>query len=301
MELAPRDIVARAIQTEINEGRGFEGGYVHLDLRHLGQEKILKRLPGIRQICIDFGGIDPIEEPIPIQPGQHYSMGGIDTDVTGKTSVDELLRRRRMRLRQRARGQPAGRKLAAWTRSSSAAWRPRPSTPRRADFDFQPSRVLVEDRVRSQIDRVERLAGPAAAACRITRSATGCEAVLTEKVGIFRNETDLAEAVERDRPAQRAVPGGVAAERRPGRSTSRSSTCWNWRACSTWPRSPPAGPWPARRAAARTPAPTIPSATTPEWLKHTDRPELDGDEIRLLLHRRGPSSRIYEPQDERTY
>ena len=88
MELAPRDIGARAIQTEINEGRGFEGGFVHLDLRHLGAEKIRSRLPGIRQICIDFADTDPIDEPIPIQPAQHYSMGGIDTDVNGATCVE---------------------------------------------------------------------------------------------------------------------------------------------------------------------------------------------------------------------
>ena len=90
MELAPRDIVARAIQTEINEGRGYEGGYVHLDLRPLGKTRILQRLPGIRQICLDFAGLDPVEEPIPIQPGQHYSMGGIDTDIRGRTTVDNL-------------------------------------------------------------------------------------------------------------------------------------------------------------------------------------------------------------------
>jgi succinate dehydrogenase / fumarate reductase flavoprotein subunit len=90
MELAPRDIVARSIQTEIDEGRGFEGGCVHLDLRHLGRRKILQRLPGIRTICIDFAGIDPVDEPIPIQPGQHYSMGGIDTDAAGRTCIDNF-------------------------------------------------------------------------------------------------------------------------------------------------------------------------------------------------------------------
>ncbi len=73
-ELAPRDIVARAITTEINEGRGFEEAYVHLDLRHLGREKILKRLPGIREIAIDFAGVDPIDTPIPVHAGHHYSM-----------------------------------------------------------------------------------------------------------------------------------------------------------------------------------------------------------------------------------
>ncbi|MCL6581949.1 MAG: FAD-binding protein, partial [Firmicutes bacterium] len=87
MELAPRDITARAIQTEINEGRGFPGGYVHLDLRHLGAERIMERLPAIRDIAINFTGVDPIKEPIPIQPGQHYFMGGIDTDADGATEV----------------------------------------------------------------------------------------------------------------------------------------------------------------------------------------------------------------------
>jgi len=83
MELSPRDIVARAIQTEIDKGRGcgIDGACVHLDLRHLGAVKIKKRLPGIREICINFGGFDPIDTPIPIQPAQHYSMGGIDVDL----------------------------------------------------------------------------------------------------------------------------------------------------------------------------------------------------------------------------
>ena len=90
MELAPRDIVARSIQTEINEGRGFKDEYVHLDLRHLGRDKIMERLPGIREIAIDFAGIEPVDEPIPVQPGQHYSMGGIDTDVNGATKIKGL-------------------------------------------------------------------------------------------------------------------------------------------------------------------------------------------------------------------
>ncbi|MDO9097634.1 MAG: FAD-binding protein, partial [Candidatus Methanoperedens sp.] len=87
LDLAPRDIVARAIQTEINEGRGFEGGYVHLELMHLGAQKIKERLPGIRQIAMDFANIDPIKEPIPIQPAQHYSMGGIASNKNCETSI----------------------------------------------------------------------------------------------------------------------------------------------------------------------------------------------------------------------
>ena len=90
MELGPRDIVARAIQTEIDEGRGFDGEYVHLDLRHLGKAKIMDRLPGIRQIALDFAGIDPIKDPIPIQPAQHYSMGGIPTNIDGEAPLPGL-------------------------------------------------------------------------------------------------------------------------------------------------------------------------------------------------------------------
>ena len=87
LDLAPRDIVARAIQTEINEGRGFEGGYVQLDLTHLGVKKIKERLPGIRQIAMDFANIDPDEGTIPVQPGQHYSMGGIASNKNCQTTI----------------------------------------------------------------------------------------------------------------------------------------------------------------------------------------------------------------------
>ncbi len=85
MELAPRDIVSRSIFTEVMEGRGFENAYVHLDLTHLGEEKIKERLPGIRDIAIHFAGVDPVKEPLPIQPSQHYTMGGIDCNADGET------------------------------------------------------------------------------------------------------------------------------------------------------------------------------------------------------------------------
>ncbi len=88
LELAPRDIVSQAIQTEIDNGSGFENGFVHLDLRHLGTKKIKQRLPEIRQIAMDFAGIDPIKQPIPIHPAQHYSMGGICTDSKCQTNLN---------------------------------------------------------------------------------------------------------------------------------------------------------------------------------------------------------------------
>jgi succinate dehydrogenase / fumarate reductase flavoprotein subunit len=91
MELGPRDLVSRSIETEILEGRGFDspaGTYIHLDLTHLGADLIKSRLPQIREMSMQFEGVDPIEEPIPIRPTAHYSMGGIDTDNFGRTVME---------------------------------------------------------------------------------------------------------------------------------------------------------------------------------------------------------------------
>ncbi len=85
-ELASRDVVSRAEWTEILEGRGVDG-CVLLDMRHLGREKILERLPQIRELALDATGKDAINEPIPILPGAHYTMGGIETDKFGATRV----------------------------------------------------------------------------------------------------------------------------------------------------------------------------------------------------------------------
>ena len=89
MELASRDVISRAEQMEIDAGRGIDGN-VMLDLRHLGAEKILERLHGTRELSMVFAGVDPIYDPIPVRPGAHYHMGGVDTDVYGRTSLDCL-------------------------------------------------------------------------------------------------------------------------------------------------------------------------------------------------------------------
>jgi len=94
MELAPRDIVSRAIAREIMEGRGFKGpeglDYVVLDLTHLPKEVIYEKLSGIREIAMRFNGIDIVEEPIPIRPAAHYSMAGIHVNIYGATPVSGL-------------------------------------------------------------------------------------------------------------------------------------------------------------------------------------------------------------------
>ena len=93
LELASRDVVSRSIVTEVQEGRGFPGpygGYVHLELMHLGKEKVESRLQEICDYCRHFAGIDPVTEPIPVYPAQHYMMGGVGTNSRGETNVPGL-------------------------------------------------------------------------------------------------------------------------------------------------------------------------------------------------------------------
>jgi fumarate reductase flavoprotein subunit len=93
MELGPRDIISRAMTTEFEEGRGFEGPhgkYMHLDVRHLGEEAIDRKLPFMRELGREFVGIDIVKDPIPVRPVQHYMMGGVDTDISGATPMKGL-------------------------------------------------------------------------------------------------------------------------------------------------------------------------------------------------------------------
>ncbi len=89
LELASRDVVSRSEQTEIDEGRGVNGS-VFLDMRHLGAERIIDRLPGSRELSMTFAGVDPIYDPVPVRPGAHYHMGGISTDNDGATELTGL-------------------------------------------------------------------------------------------------------------------------------------------------------------------------------------------------------------------
>jgi succinate dehydrogenase / fumarate reductase flavoprotein subunit len=88
-DLASRDVVSRAMTTEINEGRGCgpNKDFVLLDITHLPPETIMKRLPGIREIGIQFAGVDRLKEPLPVVPTCHYQMGGIPTNYLGQVVV----------------------------------------------------------------------------------------------------------------------------------------------------------------------------------------------------------------------
>ncbi len=95
MELGPRDLVSRSIEIEIKEGRGFGEGinaYVLMDLRHLGEKRIMERLPQVRELALEFEGVDLIKEPVPIRPSCHYTMGGIHVvdPYTCSTPIDGI-------------------------------------------------------------------------------------------------------------------------------------------------------------------------------------------------------------------
>lgn len=90
LELASRDVVSRAIATEVKEGRGFPDGTCHLELMHLGKEKVMTKLQEIVEFCRNFAGIDPVVEAIPVYPGQHYMMGGVSTNPRAETNITGL-------------------------------------------------------------------------------------------------------------------------------------------------------------------------------------------------------------------
>jgi len=93
MELGPRDKISQAFVKEVEKGRAIPGPYgevVHLDIRHLGQETIDKKIPFVRELARRYVGIDPVFDPIPVRPVVHYMMGGVHTDVHGATPVPGL-------------------------------------------------------------------------------------------------------------------------------------------------------------------------------------------------------------------
>jgi len=203
MELAPRDIVARAIQTEVDQGRGFENQYVHLDLRHLGKEKIGKRLPSIRDICIHFGGFNPVEAPIPIQPAQHYSMGGIDVDegcaspvegffAAGECACVSVHGANRLGGNSLLDAAVFG-KIAARSASRYVS----------GAQDAAGAEEILQREMEKRRDKVEGFL-KADSGENVFQILNRLKAVMSEKVGIFRHQNDLSAALEEIRELREA-------------------------------------------------------------------------------------------------
>jgi fumarate reductase flavoprotein subunit len=198
MELGPRDILSRAIMQEIEKGRAFDGPYgqyVHLDVSHLGEKLIDEKLPFVRELARDFVGIDPVHEPIPVRPVVHYMMGGIDTDLVGRTRLPGLY----------AAGEAACVSMNGANRLGSN------SLSECLVFGARSGRQAAEDALgASQTDErpVEKLAQAEQARLvatylekergreRISAIRRDLQAAMERGAGVFRTEESLKEAVE---------------------------------------------------------------------------------------------------------
>jgi len=189
-ELASRDVVSRAEQTEINEGRGING-FVHLDLTHLDRDFIIERLGQIRQLGIDFAQVDMAIEPVPVRPGMHYIMGGIKADTNSKTYLDGLY----------AAGECAcvsvhgGNRLGANSLLESIVFGKRAGT-YASEYvkGLSEGKKLTESAASDDINLIKSILkrpdkGLNAATLRLEMGKT-----MMEKVGVFRKEDTLLEA-----------------------------------------------------------------------------------------------------------
>jgi succinate dehydrogenase / fumarate reductase flavoprotein subunit len=219
MELAPRDVISRAIQTEINQGRGIKGkAYVHLDLRHIGKEKIMERLPQIYDIALTYLGVDAIKDPVPIQPTAHYSMGGIPVDNNCRVVVDDQNAKKIHGLFAAGEcacvsvhganrlgcnslldavvfGRVAGRSAIAYLQEAN---------PRFEDFP--------EDTRKGTVDLIESLRGKEGKQ-NVDRIRRDLQETMTLRCGIYRHADDLTQALEKIKTLQEdykdvAVPDG---------------------------------------------------------------------------------------------
>jgi succinate dehydrogenase / fumarate reductase flavoprotein subunit len=216
MELAPRDIVARSIQTEISEGRGFENAYVLLDLRHLGAEKIKARLPGIREICLDFSALDPIKAPIPIQPAQHYSMGGIQVDQDCHSPVRGLYAAGECAcVSVHGANRLGGNSLLETIVFGKVAAQ---TIGRELETLGPVNEREVQLAVKEVEEELGRLSGPGKRGMLYTTIRDRLRDLMTDEVGIFRSREGLQEATEilgelREELASVTVPGGIRTRR----------------------------------------------------------------------------------------
>ena len=197
MELAPRDLVCRAIETEVRNGNGGSDGEVFLDMTHLGAERISERLPQIRQLCIKFEDIDPVEEPIPVKPTAHYSMGGIHTDDCGRTPIKGIYAAGECGcISVHGANRLGGNSLLDILVFGRRAGRDAFQYARGVGFAPMPEDVLEADQ--RFIDSLMQSAGSE----KIAEIRRRMGEVMAQKVGVYRNGKDLAQAIEAIRELQ---------------------------------------------------------------------------------------------------
>jgi succinate dehydrogenase flavoprotein subunit len=198
MELGPRDILSRAIMQEIEKDHAFEGPYgeyVHLDVRHLGEKVIDERLPFVRELVRKFVGIDPVHEPIPVRPVVHYMMGGVDTDMLGRTRLPGLY----------AAGETACVSMNGANRLGSnslteclvfGARVGKQAAEDALEVSALPERPLVRAAEAEQDRLVDTFLEREEQGERVADIRTDLQRTMEQGVGVYRSEESLKEAVE---------------------------------------------------------------------------------------------------------
>src|SRR6476469_5073178 len=202
MELASRDVVSRAEQTEINEGRGFPDGTVALDITVVPRKRIHEALREIVLVGRDFAGVDITREPIRIKPGNHYTMGGVKTDVNGATTIPGLY----------AAGEVAcvsvhgGNRLGANSLLDTLIFGRRSGEHAAARSAGMPMPQVSDDKLREDTALISELIGREKTGRRVSEIKDELGTEMNRNVAVFRDEAGLQR-----RPRQRLQPG------RPGR------------------------------------------------------------------------------------
>ncbi len=196
-ELGPRDMLSRAIIREFEAGRAFKGPYgeyVHLDLRHLGEAKIDKSLPFVRELARDYIGVDPVYAPIPVRPVVHYMMGGVDTDGEGATVKPGLF----------AAGETAAVSINGANRLGSNSLTECLVFGRRAGRSAvafckdapDPNESAVREQAEHEVRRIETLRGKPGGE-KIAQLRREMNQAMESGCGVFRDETSIKSTVDK--------------------------------------------------------------------------------------------------------
>jgi succinate dehydrogenase / fumarate reductase flavoprotein subunit len=192
VELASRDVVSRAEQTEINEGRGFEDGTIALDITKVPRKRILEALREIVNIGRDFAGTDITREPIHIRPGQHYIMGGVKTDVLGRTPVPGLY----------AAGEVAcvsvhgGNRLGANSLLDTLIFGRRAGEDAAAHAKTKPQRPIASSRLDDEQRGIDGIIARERGGRRVSAIKDELGRTMNEYVAVFRDQAGLDKALE---------------------------------------------------------------------------------------------------------
>ncbi|MBI5181632.1 MAG: FAD-binding protein [Nitrospirae bacterium] len=190
MEIAPRDIVSRNMIREIKKGNAVNGQYFHLDLRHLGKKLIMERLPGVVELAGKFAGVDAIKEPIPVEPGQHYTMGGIDTDADCRTRIEGLYAAGEAACISVHGANRLGGNSLLETVVFGAAAGEMAGRHVKSNFKFQTSNLKLEETLREEENRISRLFEGEGKGNAFNLFEE-LNRVMWESFGIFREETQM--------------------------------------------------------------------------------------------------------------